>query len=54
LLRGLTGHPGSAGGDDVVELVADEVAQAAVDRRQQAERDEDPRLGVRVPLRPDA
>ena len=34
--------------------LADEVAEAAVDRRQQAKRDEDPRLGVRVALRLDA
>src|SRR6266480_3943972 len=46
----VTGHPLAAAGHDVLELAADEVAEAVVDRAQQSERDEDPRLGVRVAL----
>src|SRR5438874_3971793 len=49
-LLAAAGHPLAPAGDDVLELAADEVAEAVVDRAQQSERDEDPRLGVRVAL----
>src|ERR1043166_6400624 len=49
-----SGHPLAAAGDDVVELVADHVAEAVVDRAQEAEGDEDPRLRIRVALGYDA
>src|SRR6266516_3916505 len=56
--RGCSGldacHPLPTRGDDLVELVADQAAEPAVDGRQQAERDEDPGLGIGIALGNDA
>src|ERR1051325_7124485 len=45
---GAAGHPLAPAGDDVLELVADDVAEAVIDRAQQSERDEDPGLGIGI------
>ena len=46
--RGRPAHPGAARGADPLEVVAEQAAEAVVDRREQAAGDEDPRLGDRV------